>query len=397
MRVRLAGAPAEPTDIDETPLCDRDKRADALGQGRLVDAIRTSRDRFTRKVADPELLTMSPIYVQAGARHILFGDTGIGKSLVTMLAAVECALRGHKVIYFAGESYEDEFDDRLQCLVRGLGFNPDSPEYEGVFDVLSENLLDLCSASFPVKDSVRALQVVREQFQPDLVIFDPYVTFATGSENDVESARDFTVALNKLFISRGIAVVVVHHSGKGTDGAPSESMRGSTHLPSWSQLTYRVTAVDVDAHMTRMVIDCKKGRPKRKPELVAYERVLSEDLTTTWFRPASASADLLAHDGERPVDQTDVDSSQLVDTSLLPPSNPNDTRQPAVVLREVMLVHKNRVFTRMEAELVTGVSRTASKELLAAMAHDGLISYAGMIRVGRQKTKSYQYRSTADG
>lgn len=335
---------------------------------------------------------MSPFYVQAGARHIVYGGTGIGKSLIVMLAAVQCALRGHRVLYFAGESYDDEFDDRLQCILRGLGYNPDRPENTAVLDTLNDNFFDLSSASFPLKDSARALTVVRDQIEPELVIFDPYVTYATGSENDVESARDFTVALNKLFVSRGIAVVVVHHSGKGSDGHESETMRGSTHLPSWSQLTYRVTAQDIDTHMTRMVVECKKGRPKRKPELVAYERVLSEDLTTTWFRPASASAAEVAKGGESSIPKPDVPTEDLVHPDAIPKHIEGDDRPAEKIMRELMLLNSGKVFTRMEVERATGVKNRGARYLLQALVESGVADHVGNVKVGRTVTPGYRYR-----
>ena len=387
MRVRLVGAPP-PRD----PPATQDERADALSRGDLLGAIRRERARFTRAVEEPELLTMSPFYVQSGARHIVYGGTGIGKSLLVQLAAIQVALRGHKVLYFAGESYEDEFDDRTQCLLRGLGYDPDQASSEPILDTLSENFFDLSTASFPLHESHRQLDTIRDEIEPELVIFDPYVTYATGSENDVEHVRDFTVALNKLFVSRGIAVIVVHHAGKGQDGHDSETMRGSSHLPSWSQLTYRVTAQDIDAHMTRMVVECRKGRPKRKPETVAYERVLSDDLRTTWFRPASAGAATIQQpDGARPVDDT-LPVDRLVPEGAFPLFLEGDDRSPTKIIRELALINEKYVFTRHEVERATGMKRTAAKELVEEMCSSGLLDRVGMIKVGRQIVRAYQYR-----
>lgn len=384
-----------PSNVHDIGTADRNRRSDALAKGDLAGALRRGRDRFTRAVAEPTLLTMSPFYVQAGARHIVFGDTGIGKSLIVMRAAVEVALRGHKVIYFAGESYEDEFDDRLQCIVRGLGYEPSTVEHAQIFDTLAENLLDLSSASFPLAESRRQLAAIRDTEDPELVIFDPYVTYATGSENDVESARDFTVALNTLFISRGVAVVIVHHSGKGHEGSPAETMRGSSHLPSWSQLTYRVTAVDLDAHCTRMTVECKKGRPKRKPELVSYDRVLSEDYATTWFRPASGSTDGLLQEQKAKdkgkTEEAEVDPATIVPITALPAFASDDTRNAREILREAMLLHDNKAFTRFEVEHLTGLTKSPANNLLKAFVEAGIAIPLGMTKHNRSRLQAYRY------
>ncbi len=244
-------------------------------------------DLLSRVIEPPRALTTFPFFIEEGARHILFGPTNVGKSMIAIFASIVVARNGYRVLYLPGESDEYEMQDRIRCIINGDG------DGDGMRAQIHENLIIGEEGVFPIYDPatrepnplfVRTIAALK----PDLIVVDPYVSFAVGSENDVESARDFTNALNRLCVLNRIAIMLVHHQGRGE----GEHMRGSSALDGWPNWTYHLTGNPdpVDMHMVHMAVDCQKHRGKRRQPRMAYEMILSEDETTTYFRVASAEA-----------------------------------------------------------------------------------------------------------
>jgi KaiC/GvpD/RAD55 family RecA-like ATPase len=73
-----------------------------------------------------------------------------------------------------------------------------------------------------------------QQYKPDLLIVDPLSNFHTGDEN---TAQDMSKVISVLdgIRQEGVAVVLVHHHGKGSAGKANvgHKARGSSALPGW--------------------------------------------------------------------------------------------------------------------------------------------------------------------
>lgn len=69
----------------------------------------------------------------------------------------------------------------------------------------------------------------------DIVVIDPWAVYYAGKENsndEVEAALD---KLRDLAMRYGVAIVILHHLGKSTEGRePEDLWRGASRLPDWA-------------------------------------------------------------------------------------------------------------------------------------------------------------------
>jgi hypothetical protein len=71
-----------------------------------------------------------------------------------------------------------------------------------------------------------------EAVHPDLVIIDPLAKFMVGDENSTRDMGRLVAALDTLVEAYGIAIILVHHTGKPreTERSGGERLRGSSAL-----------------------------------------------------------------------------------------------------------------------------------------------------------------------
>ena len=80
----------------------------------------------------------------------------------------------------------------------------------------------------------------------DVLILDPWAVFYSGSENSNDEVEEALSRLRDLSLRHGLATVVIHHFGKGTEARdPEDLWRGASRLADWAS-----TRVTVLPHYT---------------------------------------------------------------------------------------------------------------------------------------------------
>lgn len=171
---------------------------------------------------------------------LLYAQTGVGKSWFALGAAIAVAGGGEflewevespdtsdgwKVLYVDGEMNQADIQDRLRMLLAG----DTSVDHQQVLSNL--HILPRQGQSavrFPciTEDTgVEFLQGIVSKERFDLVVLDNFSTLAAvDDENSASSINDLTNTLLALK-SQGVAVMLVHHSGKSGD-----TYRGSSKI-----------------------------------------------------------------------------------------------------------------------------------------------------------------------
>jgi putative DNA primase/helicase len=186
-----------------------------------------------RRAIPPRELVLSP-WIPASGIAMMFAPPGIGKSNLALSIALTVAAGGtlfnwqapkaRKVFFVDGEMHEGDLQSRVKKLCRGL--------HE---DLCSNNLRYL-NGSWLAKDqnmpdlSTREGQRMLEESlgNTEFLILDNLSTLCrSGKENEVSSwlpVQNWLLSLRW----KGIAVLLVHHSGKAKDDGGNYVQRGSS-------------------------------------------------------------------------------------------------------------------------------------------------------------------------
>jgi len=202
-------------------------------------------------------------HMEQGSIDMLFGAPASAKSFIAMDIAF-CIAAGidwngndtvqGKVVYLAGEGHSG-IAKRFKALEIKYGMTTN----DIFFSELPASLMDPINAQ-SVFDAINKVCST-----PSLIVIDTlHRNFGSGDEN---SARDFGIFLNTITLlihHLGAAVLLVHHSGHGSD----DRARGSSSMRAAMDVEYKVTKAQDLVTMT-----CTKAKEFQEPEPMSFNLV----------------------------------------------------------------------------------------------------------------------------
>lgn len=155
---------------------------------------------------------------------VFTGATGSGKSSVALVVA-NCLVQGKPFLGHEVEKTKVLIVDRENPLyvyterfIRfGIQEHPDL-NFWGMWDVDLE----------PQGPDYFGIEKYAEEHHP-LIIFDSLIAFHPESEQDASETRKYMHLFRKL-VAKGCSVLIIHHTGKGTEGV-NKFYRGSSDIP----------------------------------------------------------------------------------------------------------------------------------------------------------------------
>jgi hypothetical protein len=151
------------------------------------------------------------------SRWLLFGDTGVGKTLFNLPMAAAGAAgvdfldwKGigtrRRTLYFDGEMPGETAKERLQIIAPRYG--SDLPLWFYNRDVIHDREMPPLNT----EDGERWLMREVEALKPDFIVFDSIMSLLAGSMSDAESWAPIITLMRRL-TSKRIAQVWLHHTG----------------------------------------------------------------------------------------------------------------------------------------------------------------------------------------
>jgi len=195
------------------------------------------------------------------SRWILFGETGVGKTLFTMALGGAAssgtsllkwqARRRARVMYIDGELPAETFKERMEIVARQYG--ADLP----FFGYNRDDLGDDAMPPFNTPKGEEWLWREIDLIKPDLIIFDSIMCLLIGSMAEEESWAPVKVLMRKIS-SRRIAQIWLHHTGHD----PSKGF--GTKTREWEVDTV-VSLTQAQPETDDVALEFKKAR-LRNPE-----------------------------------------------------------------------------------------------------------------------------------
>lgn len=180
---------------------------------------------------------------------MIYAATGVGKTWLTLALAMVAAgggtvLKWHnetprKVLYLDGEMDAGDLVDRVKKLAKGLGCDPVALKNNLIF--LPRQLQKSIAGDFlQVEEESSQLGILAyaEQHNIELIIIDNLTTLSGQvDENSSQEMKAFNSFLLRAK-QKQVALLVVHHSGKGLNSGP----RGSSAIMATLNLLLKLEA-----------------------------------------------------------------------------------------------------------------------------------------------------------
>ena len=195
-----------------------------------------------------EVIVKDYIPIHKGNYNILAGAGGVGKSQISLkiLAHFLQANPNEKAVCIYTEDAKDTILTRLNDVCSCMRITVD----EIVSRTFFKTLDNTDGATFISK--VNRTNIINSEYMDKfilnarlenigLVILDPLEAFHTGlNENDAEDMKNLTVdVFQRLAVSTGSAVLVLHHTSKGNNSGA----RGSAVITNKGRVAYNVRKV----------------------------------------------------------------------------------------------------------------------------------------------------------
>jgi RecA-family ATPase len=194
----------------------------------------------------------------------VFAAGGVGKTTLTLYEAVTLALGRPlyrfeplapcKTVIITAEDPREILVARLQLIMEGM--NLSAIERKQVFERVrvwdvSSCQLRLCEvvndAVDPHLENINLLGGWLLEFKPDLVVFDPCVSFGIGESRTNDGEQGIVTALRMLRNQLDCCVQVIHHTGKqnARDRTTDQyTGRGGSALPDGSRMVSVITSMN---------------------------------------------------------------------------------------------------------------------------------------------------------
>jgi hypothetical protein len=163
------------------------------------------------------------------SRWLLFGDTGVGKTLFNLPMAAAAAAgadfldwkggrKKRRVIYLDGEMPAETAKERLEIVARRYG--DDLPLWFYNRDLLRNGAMPPLNSEDGEKWLMREIEAVK----PDFIVFDSIMSLLAGSMSDAENWAPIILLMRRL-TSKRVAQTWMHHTGHDTTRSYGDKTR----------------------------------------------------------------------------------------------------------------------------------------------------------------------------
>lgn len=200
-------------------------------------------------------------YLMRGHVSVLSGPGSAGKSSLVVAWTCACGTgtafdqfrpRGPlRVLIYNVEDDPDEQRRRFSAQLRRMNLSPAQvmprvrlvgPEQVGTLLTAGRE-----GAALVETATLAALAKVIAEFNPDVIVFDPFVELHSSDENDNVAIRAVMATFRTIARERNAAVLLLHHSRKGgSDPGNPDSLRGASAIVGAARVALTLNVMTAD-------------------------------------------------------------------------------------------------------------------------------------------------------
>lgn len=186
-----------------------------------------------------------------GHHVVVFGRPEMGKSTVSINAAVVMAVRGQRVLYVGNEDQIDVLKARAVCRATNRTWSEAEADQQGTIELYrrrgAEDRLFFVQMSGGGPEALRS-QI--EEFRPTVLVVDQIRNLEGSGDGLVQKLEENGIAVRKLLLEYGLIGISVTQAGASAEGSPWLGMddidSSKTGLPATADL---IIGVGADSQM----------------------------------------------------------------------------------------------------------------------------------------------------
>ena len=302
---------------------------------------------------------------------VIFSEPGVGKTVLAMDIAEKLTKgesifnqykvdRPMKVLYFQGDFPNPIMRHRLQQTLH----KPDNNYFKFVnrYDAEEQGYsIDLTN-----EQGQENLKMLLEEYRPDFVIFDTFISFFDGDENKQKDVKEPIDFLRKLTSNYDCSILLCHHSRKRSSNEKRKGLDQSDLIGSF--VTARLCSL-----MLAIAHNAEKSTEEEK-----YNTVLC---AKTWFKPIEPF--------EFVISNNDTQFLQVIYTTEEVTNNAKNKTQLAKEKIVSILSSMPEVgFSAKALKSIAGCSDRTVNNVFSELLGDGVIK-----AVGTTKDRTYFYNT----
>ena len=302
---------------------------------------------------------------------VIFSEPGVGKTVLAMDIAEKLTKgesifnqykvdRPMKVLYFQGDFPNPIMRHRLQQMLH----KPDNNYFKFVnrYDAEEQGYsIDLTN-----EKGQENLKMLLEEYRPDFVIFDTFISFFDGDENKQKDVKEPIDFLRKLTSNYDCSILLCHHSRKRGSNEKRKGLDQSDLIGSF--VTARLCSL-----MLAIAHNAEKSTKEEK-----YNTVLC---AKTWFKPIEPFEFIISNN--------DAQFIQVIYTTEEVTSNAkNKTQLAKEKIISVLSSMPEVGFSAKALKSIAGCSDRTVNNVFSELLGDGVIK-----AVGTTKDRTYFYNT----
>ena len=302
---------------------------------------------------------------------VIFSEPGVGKTVLAMDIAEKLTKgesifnqykvdRPMKVLYFQGDFPNPIMRHRLQQTLH----KPDNNYFKFVnrYDAEEQGY----SINLTNEQGQENLKTLLEEYRPDFVIFDTFISFFDGDENKQKDVKEPIDFLRKLTSNYDCSILLCHHSRKRSSNEKRKGLDQSDLIGSF--VTARLCSL-----MLAIAHNAEKSTKEEK-----YNTVLC---AKTWFKPIEPF--------EFVISNNDTQFLQVIYTTEEVTNNAKNKTQLAKEKIVIILSSMPEVgFSAKALKSIAGCSDRTVNNVFSELLGDGVIK-----AVGTTKDRTYFYNT----
>lgn len=239
-----------------------------------LSQIRNSKQRMEDAKNQPEINQMLGFIWQLNELHILFADTGVGKSLIAV-AAIDALTKGKNFLFLENQNpaltalfYDFELSDRQfkKRYTDDYGFEYD---FSQRFYIDTIDFAELINQNPKIEFIELLFEKIKydiEVTKADILVIDNLTFLSAQSSQDTQVALEVMRRLNELKKQFNISILVLAHTPKRFNSSPFtvNDLAGSKHISNFAD---SVSALG-KSEKGKNIRYWKQVKPSRSGELI---------------------------------------------------------------------------------------------------------------------------------
>lgn len=261
--------------------------------------LQTANDAIEQAAAMPDPIYLYDVLIQEGELIICFADTGLGKTVFCMQAAIAIAGRSRKVLFLDLELSKKQFQKRYT--------NEDGKPYqmpENLYRVGYSRLRRVPTDINYTAYFLDSLNGLIDRTGATVVFIDNLTKLAAGDTDTAKATIPILEGLNDLKAERGITIVAIEHNKKVDTSRPIHlnDLQGSKMKSNLVDSVFTIGRSATDKHLRYVKqVKVRDGELRYDAENVAVYQLVKSDYLQFEFLNYGSEFDHLrqSNDGDK--------------------------------------------------------------------------------------------------